>query len=40
MNVNQINEMIGCRMSVSPENVKVGMMATMFAGSDRCTNLI
>ena len=35
MNVNQINEMMGCRMSVSPENVKVGMMATMFVGSDR-----
>lgn len=35
MNVNQFNEMIGCRMSISPADVKVGMMATMFVGSDR-----
>lgn len=32
---NQLNEAMSCKLSVNPESVKVGMMATMYAGSDR-----
>ena len=32
---NQLNEVMNCRMPVSPETVVPGMMATQYVGSDR-----
>lgn len=32
---NQLNEVMTCKMSINPDNVQIGMMATMYIGSDR-----
>ena len=37
---NQLNEAMNCRMSITPENVVPGMMATMYVGSDRYKKIV